>query len=163
MTRNRKCRIPDQQEGEFMAAEAYIFDTQTGEWKSAGTGEAAVSSFAPNKANFPCSRPENEGWAEKQSQSKPIGTGGALRQVALYPSVQSKPNFPCFRPGNGGWAEKQSQSKPIFGADPAGVRAAFPSRVSGLGDCAGKTWLGRCAVVHWGPWQSDHRHQRNRL
>ena len=36
---------------------------------------AAVSSFAPNKANFPCSWAENEGWAEKQSQLAQAGGG----------------------------------------------------------------------------------------
>ncbi len=71
----------------------------------------ALYPWAPNKANFRRSWPETESRAEKQTQSKPIGTGGAVRPVALYSFVQNKPNSPRFWPANADWAKKQSQSR----------------------------------------------------
>jgi hypothetical protein len=40
---------------------------------STGPWAGAVYTLAPNKPNCPRVWPENAGWAEKQSQSKPIG------------------------------------------------------------------------------------------
>ncbi len=51
---------------------------------AAGRARAvAVSSVAPNKANFPCSGPENEDRVEKQSQFHPAGAGVATSLTGL--------------------------------------------------------------------------------
>jgi hypothetical protein len=51
----------------------------------------AVSSLAPNKANFPGFWPGNGDRAEKQSQSKPISRPRALARSRCTQSCQTKP------------------------------------------------------------------------
>ena len=61
-----------------MAPDANIGATHPhGENSTRPAGAVALSSLAPNKANFLRFWPDNEGRAEKQSQTKPIRRGRA--------------------------------------------------------------------------------------
>ena len=88
-----------------------------------GPRAVAGYTFVSNKANLWLFWADNEGWAEKQSQSKPIPRWGGLGRVRAVSSgplgigvhgtphrfASNKANLCLFWADNEGWAEKQSQ------------------------------------------------------